>query len=115
MLKRRHLNNRIPDVPKLLPALFLTLLAGCSGFPGVYKIPVEQGNQLSEQDVASVEVGMTREQVRFLIGTPVLVNRLENDRWIYVRRQTVGDELREQSKLEIRFVDGRVSSITQTP
>lgn len=102
-------------MPKIIPAIAFTLLAGCSQFPGVYQIPVEQGNQLSESDVAALEIGMTREQVRFLVGTPVLVNRLENDRWVYVRRQTVGEELTTSDKLEIRFTQGRVSEINPLP
>lgn len=112
MVKLRHLNNRNDPVPKLLPVLLALLMVGCSQFPGVYKIPVEQGNQLSQQNVDALELGMTREQVRFLIGTPVFVNRLQNDRWIYARRQTVGDQLTESSKLEIRFTDGVVTAIT---
>lgn len=101
-------------MPKLIPLLFLAVLTGCSQFPGVYQIPVEQGNQLSQTDIDALEIGMTREQVRFLVGTPVLVNRLENDRWIYVRHQSIGDEMTASEKLEIRFADGKVSAITQT-
>lgn len=90
-------------MPKFLPLALSLLLAGCSQFPGVYKIPVEQGNQLTEGKLAQVELGMTREQVRFLIGTPVFVNRLENNRWIYVTREMLGQELTQSSKVELRF------------
>ena len=84
-------------MPKLLLAIAIVSLTACSRFPGVYKIPVEQGNQVSQADVDAIEIGMSREQVRFLIGTPIFINRLENDRWIYVRRQTLGDTTLESS------------------
>jgi len=100
-------------VPKLLLAIAIVSLTACGQFPGVYKIPVEQGNQLSQADVDAIEIGMSREQVRFLIGTPIFINRLENDRWIYVRRQTLGDTTLESSKLEIRFQGDAVVDIRQ--
>ena len=86
-------------------------LAGCSGFPGVYKYPVEQGNPLTETQISQLEVGMSEGQVLFLLGSPALVNRLENGRWIYVFEKFVGDEVIEQSKLEVIFEDGVVSEL----
>lgn len=90
-------------MPKFLTLALTLIIAGCAQFPGVYKIPVEQGNQLTESKLSQVEPGMSREQVRFLIGTPIFVNRLQNDRWIYVTQQMIGDEVTESSKVELRF------------
>lgn len=63
----------------LLLLLLLCLTAGC-----VYELDVQQGNKLEPADVEKVEVGMTRNQVRFLLGTPVVPNLFRDDRWDYV-------------------------------
>ncbi len=61
-------------------ALFLSLLlAGC-----VYRMDVQQGNLLDLEQVEQVEVGMTRSQVRFLLGTPMVIDSFDADRWDYV-------------------------------
>lgn len=95
----------------LFCAIALAGLSGCSGFPGVYQYPVEQGNPLSERQIEQLDIGMTEEQVLFVLGSPALVNRLETGRWIYVFEKFVGDELLAEEKLQVRFEDGRVSEI----
>ena len=50
----------------------------------VYEVDVQQGNKLEPQDIEAVETGMTRSQVRYLLGTPVVNNLFDNDRWDYV-------------------------------
>jgi len=55
------------------------LAAGC-----VYELDVQQGNKLEQADVEKVEIGMTRSQVRFLLGTPVISDSFHEDRWDYL-------------------------------
>lgn len=66
---------------KLLLILLLSLgtTAGC-----VYVAPISQGNVLDQEDVDAVETGMTRSQVRFLLGTPMIADPFHADRWDYV-------------------------------
>jgi len=58
--------------------LFLSLLAAC-----VYRQDIPQGNYLEEEDIEEIEVGMTRSQVQFLLGTPMLKTPFHSDRWLY--------------------------------
>jgi outer membrane protein assembly factor BamE len=73
-----------------LPALnrrraLLLLAAGAASLAGcVYRVDVQQGNLLDESTIEAVQVGMTRSQVRFLLGTPVVVNPFDPDRWDYM-------------------------------
>ena len=53
-------------------------LAAC-----IYKIDIQQGNLLKETDVDRVQVGMTRSQVQFLLGTPMVADSFHRDRWDY--------------------------------
>jgi outer membrane protein assembly factor BamE len=60
-------------------------LSGCAsgkwGFP--YKAPVQQGNWITSEQVALLQAGMTREQVRFALGSPTLTSVLHANRWDY--------------------------------
>ena len=53
-------------------------LAAC-----VYRIDIQQGNLLDEEDVNQVDLGMTRSQVQFLLGTPMVSDSFHRDRWDY--------------------------------
>ena len=63
---------------------FLTA-SGC-----VYQANLSQGNLLKQEDLDQVEVGMTRAQVRFLLGTPMVDDPFHADRWDYVYFLRVG-------------------------
>lgn len=69
----------------LITGLTALTLSACSGskwgFP--YKAPVQQGNWLTASQVERLEVGMSREQVRFLLGSPTLQDIFRDDRWDY--------------------------------
>lgn len=56
----------------------LSVLAAC-----VYRQDIPQGNSLNQEDIEMVEVGMSRSQVRYLLGTPMLETPLHEDRWLY--------------------------------
>ena len=55
------------------------LVGGC-----VYRLDVQQGNLLDQVDIETIQEGMTRSQVRYLLGTPVAVDPFRNDRWNYM-------------------------------
>src|ERR1700721_2618082 len=56
-----------------------TLLSGC-----VYRMNIQQGNYLEGRTVDQLQVGMTRSQVRYLLGTPMVPAVFDKDRWDYV-------------------------------
>jgi outer membrane protein assembly factor BamE len=64
--------------PALLIALASLALAAC-----VYRIDIQQGNLLDEEDINQVDLGMTRSQVQFLLGTPMIADSFHRDRWDY--------------------------------
>src|SRR5690606_6279761 len=75
-------------------------LAGCGstnwGFP--YRATIQQGNWITSEQIAQLEAGMTRDQVRFILGTPTLQDALHADRWDYPYYNQPGygdDELRK--------------------
>ena len=63
----------------------LALLATCIGLTGcVYRMDIQQGNYLDGKAVGQLKVGMTRSQVRYLLGTPMVEDVFNNDRWDYI-------------------------------
>ena len=92
-------------------ALLLALTAtGCSGidlaelrFPGVYRATIQQGNVVTQQMIDRLRPGMTRRQVQFVLGEPVLANTFRSERWDYVYTVQVGSREREQQTLTVWF------------
>ena len=103
--------------PILLPALVAaSLLAGCS-FDSIvskvnpYKIDVRQGNYVDQDMIAQLKKGMTREQVRFVLGTPLVVDAFRGDRWDYVYRFKPGRGEPQQRVVSVFFVDDKLDRI----
>jgi outer membrane protein assembly factor BamE len=57
----------------------LTISSGC-----VYRASISQGNLIKEEDLVQLEVGMTKNQVRFLLGTPMIDDPFSKQRWDYI-------------------------------
>lgn len=81
------------------------LLAGCSVTERLtpYKVDVQQGNVVTQEMVAKLKPGMTKAQVRFILGTPLIVDAFHADRWDYVYRQQKGGTLTEQRTVTLFF------------
>ncbi|EIC20642.1 small protein A (tmRNA-binding) [Thiorhodovibrio frisius] len=77
--------------------------AKLSNLPFVYKMTVQQGNLITEEMVARVELGMTRAQVRYLLGTPLLTDIFHTDRWDYPYTIRRGHRKMEERKLTLWF------------
>lgn len=63
----------------LLLSMALLMGSGC-----VYRANIAQGNLIEEDDLAQLEIGMTKNQVRFLLGTPMIDDPFKRERWDYV-------------------------------
>ena len=72
-----------PPPARAVPALALALALGLSTAGCVYEMPIQQGNHLDASAIAQVHAGMTRSQVRYLLGTPMVPDAFDRDRWEY--------------------------------
>jgi outer membrane protein assembly factor BamE len=90
---------RIIAVPLLALAL-----AAC-----VHKIDIQQGNYVTQDLVEKLKPGMTKAEVKQLLGTPLLNDAFHNDRWDYYFSNVVGRRAREQAKLSIFFENDKVA------
>ena len=75
---------------KIMLTLFVTsLLVGCSTL-GVYKVDIPQGTPLTQAQASKIQVGMSHQQVRFLLGSPTVSDPLNPLRWDYIYKYTPG-------------------------
>ena len=91
------------QLPKLYILFFLSFgIHSCSGL-SPYKVPILQGNIIEEKDVDQLSEGLTKDQVQYLLGTPMLSSPLHPNRWDYIYSVTIGDQLIGEKKLSLLF------------
>ena len=105
------------SLSRLALVLALAALGACSfvpRIPGVtpFKQEIRQGNYLSQDLVAQLKPGMTREQVRYLLGTPLLTDIFHAERWDYVYWREAENGDRETRKVALFFADGKLERMT---
>ena len=101
-------------MPRALPLAALLLLGACSLLPGFmqpYRIDIQQGNFVSQEAVSQLKPGMTKDQVRAALGTPLLVDIFHADRWDYVYMLDRRGQPRQQRHLSVFFEEGRLARL----
>jgi outer membrane protein assembly factor BamE len=87
-----------------------TLLSGC-----VYRMNIQQGNYLEGRTVDQLTVGMTRSQVRYLLGTPMVPDAFDKERWDYLYYFKRGRLRRpEERHLIVWFKEDKVSKFERS-
>ena len=99
----------------------ITLLTGCASstdsgsklisFPGAYKIDIQQGNVITQEMVDQLRPGMTRAQVQYVMGTPLLEDTFNSHRWDYVYSLQPVGKSREQKTVTLFFENDQLRSI----
>lgn len=92
----------------ILTMFSMLLLQGCGNIPILpgltpYKIDIQQGNYVTQDMLAKLQPGMTRSQVRFALGTPLIVDPFRTDRWDYAYTLHKRGELTEQRLVTVIF------------
>jgi len=118
---------RYPFSPMKKILMIPLLLAGCGNVPMLpslqpYKIEIQQGNYVTQDMIAKLKPGMTRSQVRFALGTPLIVDPFRTDRWDYVYMLQKQGSLVEQRQVTVVFkgdaldrIEGDVVAGTAVP
>lgn len=99
----------------LLPFLAMTALgAACSSanqaksYITPYRIDVRQGNWVTQEMMSQLKPGQTREQVRFILGSPLVSDMFHADRWDYIYRLQPGRGEAEQRRIVVFFQDDKL-------
>ena len=97
---------------KYLKLLFLTmlacsaLLAGCgSSVPVIkpFKMDIQQGNVVTSKMLLQLKPGMTKSQVKFIMGTPLVVDSFHSNRWDYFYQMRQAGKIKEQRRVILDF------------
>lgn len=94
----------------LIISLFITLIiASCA-----YKPDVQQGNTYDDKQVSQLKIGMSRQQVVFIMGTALLKDPFHKNRWDYLYTYAKGREKAERRLLTLYFKNDRLSKIDKS-
>lgn len=89
---------------KIIVAVLAFLAASCSYVPlSPYKIDIQQGNVVTQEMVSKLKPGMTRAQVRFIMGAPLITDVFHANRWDYVYRYQKAGKVTEERRVALIF------------
>ena len=96
-------------MPSVVRILAITAICGVISacglikFPGVHRIEVQQGNIITQEMVDQLKPGMTRRQVRFVLGTPLVEDTFNPNRWDYINRVRSPKDEVTQKRFSVYF------------
>ena len=79
----------------------------------LYKVTITQGTVFAQEDIDKLEIGMTKDQVSFVMGQPSFENFFEKNVWNYIYKITTGDRRRVTGKIK-GHVKNRVFDVNET-
>jgi len=98
--------------------LISSLASGCSRradgsvkIPFVYRVDIQQGNVIDQAMIDKLEPGMTRAKVKFIMGTPLLVDPFHSNRWEYIYSNEPGSGGRVQRHVALFFKDDKLTHV----
>ena len=89
-----------------IPLCTCLLLSGCFLMP--YHIDVQQGNYIDRETIAKLKPGMTRAQARFVLGTPLIADPFNPNRWDYLYYTRPGRSIKDVRRLTLYFEDDKL-------
>jgi len=100
---RKH--HTMPFLRIIIALLSLAAIGGCSfdELPFVYRLDIHQGNVVSQEMVDQLKPGMSKRQVTFIMGAPLLIDTFHEERWYYVYSNQPGGEPRVEKKINLIF------------
>lgn len=95
---------------RVLTVVLALTITGCSSW--IYRIDIPQGNYLEQKDIDKLQIDMTKEQVKFILGSPVVLDAFDKDTWYYVYRFRSGrsEDFNVNKNFIIKFVDDKIVS-----
>ena len=101
--------------PRIVLAMGISMIAGaCSQLPQVtpYRMEIQQGNMVNQEMISKLAPGMTKDQVRFILGSPLIIDPFRVDRWDYIfLRQPENKSQVEKRRVVVYFENDKLSRI----
>lgn len=96
---------------KLIAALVMLLALSACSLPVFFRVPIVQGNVVTAEQVAKLHKGMTKKQVTYVLGSPLVKSPFEDNRWDYVFYYRNPRAHVRESQLKLYFTNGHLASI----
>jgi outer membrane protein assembly factor BamE len=109
----RIVGGRNGSLMKRLSLLLPLLLSACMLAP--HKMEIQQGNFVDQDTVAKLKLGMTRSQVRFLLGTPLVTDVFHPQRWDYVYLKGRAGDVRTRARVAVIFEGDKLIRVDTEP
>ena len=93
--------------------IFISLLLASCSWLVPHKLEIRQGNQLTQDMLAKVKIGMTQQQVKTALGTPLVSDPLHTNRWDYIYRFVQEGKLIEEKQLTLYFENDSLKRIDE--
>ncbi len=95
---------------RVITVALLIFVSGCSSW--VFRIDIPQGNYLEKKDIEKLQIAMSKEQVKFILGSPVVVDSFDKDTWHYVYKFKSGrnERLDAQKTFILKFTENELVS-----
>ena len=87
---------------KILFIIISLLIYSCSN-TNLYRVTITQGTVFAQEDIDKLEIGMTKDQVSFVMGQPSFENFFEKNVWNYIYKITTGDNVDMEKKVKLIF------------
>ena len=87
---------------KILIIIISLLIYSCSN-TNLYRVTITQGTVFAQEDIDKLEIGMTKDQVSFVMGQPSFENFFEKNVWNYIYKITTGDNVDMEKKVKLTF------------
>lgn len=96
------------------------LVGGCSITNPIHslrphQIDIQQGNEVTQAMIDQLRPGMTAAQVRFVMGTPLIIDPFHSNRWDYVLRVEKAGSVVDKRRVTVIFQDGRLQGVESGP
>ena len=101
----------IPDISLPDEEILELLESGPDWLPKPYKTPIEQGVLLNTENLAKVIPGLSKEQVKFLLGTPTIIDLFHVDRWDYVYYERTENGFTDPKRITVVFKNEKVGEV----
>ena len=102
-------------ITRLLLLLVSAALTSCSTIsdhiPGVYRLDIQQGNIIDQEMIDDLRPNMTKRQVLYILGSPMLIDVFHQKRWDYIYSKQPGREVRQQQRISLFFENDILASV----
>ena len=92
----------------------LSISACTSLLPTPHKIDIQQGNRIKPETLEKLQLGMTQQQAKFILGTPLLQDAFHKNRWDYIYYYKAGSGETKQSRLRLIFEGDTLAEIDRS-